>query len=97
MNAKMPNRKSQRSKKMPKKCPSIGSKQSEVRHSELSQNELKMGGVLLTPDREALVDCIDAALIDGALDPRCFNSSQVHMEEISMSIPQNQDRMSSGK
>ena len=98
----MPNRKSQRSKKkLQKKCSSIssnqGSEQSEERHSKLSQNELEVGGVLSTPDRAVPVDYIDAALIDGVSDPRCFDSSQVHMEEIGRSFPQNHDKMSSGR
>ena len=98
----MPNRKSQRSRKrMPKKCPSIssnqGSEQSEERHSKPSQDELEVGGVLSTADRESPVDCTDAASIDGASDPRCFNSSQVHMEELGTTTPWSCDRMSSRK
>ena len=65
--------------------------------SKLSQDEFKVGEVLSTPDREAPVDCIDAALIDGALDLRCFNSPRVHMEEIGRTTPWNHDRMSSRK
>ena len=85
---------------MPKKCPSVGSNQdselSEERHSKLSQDEHK-AGVSLTPNREALVDCIDVALIDGASDPRCFNSSPVYMKELGKTMPWNCDRMSSWK
>ena len=86
---------------MPKKCPSIGlnqdSEQSEERCSELSQDERKAEGVSSTPKREALVDCIDVASIDEALDPRCFNSSPVHMKELGRTMLWNHDRMSSWK
>ena len=53
----MPNKKSKKSKKKtPKRCTSArsnqGSDQFEARHSELSQLELEVRGVSLTPSKE---------------------------------------------
>ena len=98
----MPNKKSQKSKKMmPKRCPSAdsnqGSNQSEVRCSKLSRLELKARGVSSTPSREASVDCAETALEGGTQDSRCFNSPQAHVEEVVKSPLQDHDRMSSGR
>ena len=84
---------------MPKRHPSTGSNpnlvQSEERHSKLSQDECEVG-VSLTPNREAPVDCIHVALIGVAPDPRCFDSSPVHITEGRIVLG-NCDRVSSQK
>ena len=97
----MPNKKSQKSKKMLKRCPSAGlnqgSDRSEARHSEPSQLELKAREVSLTPSREASMDHAETASEGGVQDSRCFDSPQAHVEEVVRSALQNHDRMSSGR
>ena len=82
---------------MPKKCPSIGLNwdpaRSKEKHSKPNQDERKAG---VAPNREAAVDCIDVALINGESDPRCFNSSPVHTELGRIAL-WNHDRASSLK
>ena len=71
---------------MPKRCPSADSNQdsdrSEVRHSKLSQLELKVRGVPSTPSRGASMDHTETASKEGMQDSRCFDSPQVHVEEV---------------
>ena len=98
----MPNKKSQRSKKkMPKRCPSDGSNQgsdqSEARHSELRQHEFEVREVSLTQSREASVDHAETASEKGMQDSRCFDSTQVQVEEVVRSPLQDHDMMSSGR
>ena len=98
----MPNKKSQKSKKKTlKRFPAAGSNQgsdqSEARHSELSQLELKARGVSSTPSREASMDCAETASEGGTQDSRCFDSPQAHVEEVVRSPLQDHDRMSSGR
>ena len=83
----MPNKKSQRSKKkIPKRCPSDGSNQgsdqSEMRHSKPSQLEFKVREVSLTQSREAFVDHAETASEEGMQNSRCFDSTQVQVEEV---------------
>ena len=98
----MPNKKSRRNKKKtPKRCPSASSNQgsdcSKVRHSELSQLELEVRGVSLTPSREMSTDHTKTALEGGMQDSRHFDSPQAHVEEVVRSPLQDHDRMSSGR
>ena len=97
----MPNKKSQKSKKILKRCPSAslnqGSDRSEARHSEPSRLELEVRGVSSTPSREASLDHAKTASEGGMQDSRCFDSPQAHVEEVVRSPLQDHDRMSSGR
>ena len=84
---------------MLKKCPSTdlnqGLDQSEERHFEPSQHELKARGASLTPNWEMLANQAMTASEEGMQGSRCFNSPQVHVEEVVRSPLQNHDRVSS--
>ena len=97
----MPNRKSQKSKKMPKKChltdSNQGSDQSKETCSELRPHEFEAREVSSIPNWKASVDCTETASEDGMQGSRCFHSPQVNVEEVVRSPLQNHDRMSSGR
>ena len=102
-NATMPNRKSRRSKKkkMLKECPSTdsnqGSDQSEERRSKPSPHEFEAREASLSQNREASVDRTETASEDGVQGSRCFDSSQVQVEEVVRSPLQNHYQMISGR
>ena len=54
-------------------------------------------GIVSTPDREVLVEDTDVALIDGTLNPNCFNPSSIHDTGLGGITPRNHDRVRSRK
>ena len=101
LNAAMPNRRSQRSRRgTPNQHPSTSLNQSSARseewRSEPSQDE-REAGVSSTLDREAPVECTNAASINGILNPNCFNSSSIHIMELGRVALRNCDRVRSQK